>query len=517
MKKYLGAEREQFLLLPPDVEEWVPKNHISRRIIHFLARLDLKAFYDYYETQGAAGGRKGPAGRPPYDPRMMLALLFYAMYKGARSSRQMEELVRSDLGARMIAGGKILPDHSIFAAFRKRHAPHMKQALAQVILLCAREGLVDLEHVSIDSTIIKANASKNRQLKLEKLQKEYEAAKALAEKYLDEANQADASEQKKRWNKAKRAEKKAEGLEEALDFLRSQITPDEKTGVTEEETAAAKEQRSKLAAELKSHREKLGLSRSELQRLSGIPRRRLADYESGARLIKSSHIGPLEAILQWAIPDLPKLRRGRKKRKASGIPADKASVNTTDRSAYFIGRRKKPFVLGYLPQIAVCGKNQIIVAAGLAPTNNDEPFLATLVREAEALLDKKIKIATADSGYWGEGGKAIQTLTDEGRTVLCPPRGKRMQPAANPPSGSQPEAASVAKDTISRMRSALATPEGKAIYNRRSGIVEPVNARIKGLMRVPRFLTRGAINVFGEFCAYAAMHNFLKLVRAGAV
>lgn len=513
MKKYVGAERDQLLLLPPDIQDWVPKDHFARLLMDLVAHLDLSSFYSYYEKDRESGKRKSLAGRPPYDPRMLLTLFYYALYKGHASSRDMEELTRSDLGARLIVGGKILPDHSIFAAFRKRHAPDMKDALAQVILLCHGAGLIDLEHVSIDSTVIKANAAKSQHADLDRVAKEYEAAKALAENYLNLADQADDEDQKKLKRKAQRAEAKAEHLEGILRFFQSLPENSVSEDPAKPRNEEVKDERRQLGETIQQQRKSLDLSQSALSVLTGIPRRRLSDYENGQRLISLVHIGPLQEVLQIAVPHLPVFSRPRKK----ATKSTKRLINMTDPDAYLIKRRNKPYVVGFLPQLAVCGKYQIIVGAGLALTNNDEPFLAELVRSTEALLGEKIKVVSADSGYWGEGGMQIQVLIDEGRIVLCPPRGKRLKPA--PSTTTCPLAPPADKETVTKtitmMREKLDSTEGKALYDRRSAIVEPVNARIKGLMRFPKFLTRGAVSVLGEFCAFSALHNILKLVKAG--
>ena len=129
----------------------------------------LRAFYDAYEVKEDTS--KGAAGRPPFDPKMMLLLMFYCMFKRQFSSRAMEAFVQTDLGARLIVGGTILPDHSTFFNFRKRHQENLKEAFVEVLMLCVAAGKVDLKHVSADGTKFEANASRHSSVKVDEMEK----------------------------------------------------------------------------------------------------------------------------------------------------------------------------------------------------------------------------------------------------------------------------------------------------------------------------------------------------------
>src|SRR2546423_14806099 len=87
------ARRDQPFLVPPDMREWLPADHLVWFVLDVVAGLDLAAF--------RAGRRLGGAGRAAYDPGMLLALLIYAYAGGQRSGRQIERLCHRHVGFRI--------------------------------------------------------------------------------------------------------------------------------------------------------------------------------------------------------------------------------------------------------------------------------------------------------------------------------------------------------------------------------------------------------------------------------
>src|SRR5215218_5033431 len=79
----------------------------------------------------------GAAGRPAYEPSMMVALLLYAYARGNRSSRGIERACVEDIAYRVVAGN-LAPDHSTIAEFRCRHERALGEVFSGVLGLCAR-------------------------------------------------------------------------------------------------------------------------------------------------------------------------------------------------------------------------------------------------------------------------------------------------------------------------------------------------------------------------------------------
>jgi transposase len=83
-QNFLPCDRDQELLLPPSLREWLPEDHLAWFVLDAVAELDLAAFYSSYREDGW--------GAAAHDPEMMVALLVYAYAIGERSSRAIERL-----------------------------------------------------------------------------------------------------------------------------------------------------------------------------------------------------------------------------------------------------------------------------------------------------------------------------------------------------------------------------------------------------------------------------------------
>jgi transposase len=149
-QNFIAGDREQVLLLPPDLREWLPAGHLARFVIDAVDELDLAAFYGAYRRDGW--------GRPAYDPALMVALMLYAYAKGVRSSREIERRCVEDVAFRVIAAN-LAPDHATIARFRAGHERALGELFGQVLGLCARAGLVRAGVLALDSTKLHANAS----------------------------------------------------------------------------------------------------------------------------------------------------------------------------------------------------------------------------------------------------------------------------------------------------------------------------------------------------------------------
>jgi transposase len=117
-QNFLPCDREQELLLPPSLREWLPEDHLAWFVLDAVDEIDLTAFYGVYRDDGW--------GRAAFEPAMMMALLLYAYAVGERSSRGIERRCREDVVFRVITANRI-PDHATIARFRARHEPDSPQ------------------------------------------------------------------------------------------------------------------------------------------------------------------------------------------------------------------------------------------------------------------------------------------------------------------------------------------------------------------------------------------------------
>lgn len=148
--RFVSPDRDQSFLLPPDMRDWLPEDHLVWLVLDAVAEIDLAVFEAEYRADGL--------GRPAFAPGLMVALLVYGYAVGERSSRSIERRCREDVAFRVICAG-LAPDHATIARFRLRHRAAFGVLFSQVLALLAEAGMVRLGSVALDGTKIAANAS----------------------------------------------------------------------------------------------------------------------------------------------------------------------------------------------------------------------------------------------------------------------------------------------------------------------------------------------------------------------
>ena len=95
-------------------------------------------------------------------------LLLYAYCLGTVSSRKIERACYEDLAFRVLTGNQ-QPDHSRIRDFRSRNLEGLKGLFVQILRLCHKAVMVSLGHVTLDGTKVKANASKHKAMRHERM------------------------------------------------------------------------------------------------------------------------------------------------------------------------------------------------------------------------------------------------------------------------------------------------------------------------------------------------------------
>jgi hypothetical protein len=96
-----------------------------------------------------------------YAPSLMLKVWFYVYALGMTSARRLEQRIREDLGLSYLAGGQ-RPDIWALGALRRRHGRALNDVFTQVVEMARELGLGRLGTVAIDSTRVRAWASRDR-------------------------------------------------------------------------------------------------------------------------------------------------------------------------------------------------------------------------------------------------------------------------------------------------------------------------------------------------------------------
>ena len=153
MTPFIQCDRKTPYLLPPSVQDWLPKDHLARFVVDIVSQLDLGPLEKAY------GGR----GSRAYHPEVLLSLLFYGYATGVFSSRSLERATYDSVAFRYITANTH-PDHDTIASFRKRFLSELKPLFTQILMIAHQLGVLKLGNVSLDGTKVKANASKHHAL-----------------------------------------------------------------------------------------------------------------------------------------------------------------------------------------------------------------------------------------------------------------------------------------------------------------------------------------------------------------
>jgi transposase len=519
-KEFRPVDREQQFLLPPDMRDWLPVDHQVWFVIDAVARMDTSVF--------AARAKLGGAGRAPYDPDMVVALLVWAYAGGITSSRQIERRCREDVAFMVVSAGS-RPDHATIARFRAEHEAAFEALFTQVLILCGRAGMGGLAHVAVDGTKIAASASKAAMADADRLRR-------IARRLIDEAAAVDAAEDAELG--AARGDELPETLRDPqrrrklIDELvnDAEADPDPERGakrrraaeradrvgqlmgtLTERALAKAEPAVGKALARVEKASHALVATRQRLRQAHQVRAAKLADAARAGHRLPGTAPPPLEQHpkLHRAAESLRKAQQ-RLTKTVALAETNTGKINMTDPDCRLMPTTDG-FIAGYNEQIVVAADYLILAVHVTCDTGDVEQF-TTMIDKAEAAVeilrtarnepDLAIGTALADCGYNSE-----TNLTAEGPDRLIA-QGKRHQPAGeHPPATAPPEHAPAREHMAWR----LSTDDGKRLYRKRGATVEPVNAHLKDRRGQRRFARRGLPAVTAEAHLAAAVTNLLRL------
>jgi transposase/IS5 family transposase len=458
-KTFRPYDPDQVLLMAPVLCDWIPEGDLA----HFVAdlvetgTLDLSAIYDSYEEE---------RGFPPYDPRLMVKLLVYGYANGTMSSRKLERATYRDVAVRMLCADQH-PDYRSIARFRKRHLEALGELFVQALRLCKRAKLVGLGSLALDGTKLRANASRHKAMSYDRMVK-----------------------------KEQQLEAEIAQLRENVDALLSEA---ERVDAEEDERFGPDRRGDELPEELQRREQRLAKIREAKEAL-----------ELEAREAETARRAELE-------------EQGKKPRKPPGgrdpfAPKPTAQRNFTDPESKIMKTSDGSYQQCYSGQAVVDETAQVIVVAELSDQAADarqlDPALEQLDQNLDA-IDAQLPdgaAVTADAGYFSE--ENVETCEQHGLDgYIATGRFKHSEP--------QPPAArgAIPKDATPKQRMArkTRTKKGRAIYSRRKAIVEPVFGQIGTVQDGRRVLIRGKPAARAQWRLECAIHNLLKLHRAGGL
>jgi transposase len=370
-QNFLTCDRDQPMLLPPDLRDWLPADHLAWFVIEAIDELDLEPFYAAYRCDGH--------GAAAHEPKMMLTLLAYSYAVGERSSRGIERRCREDVAFRVICANQI-PDHATIARFRVRHEAALADLFGQVLGLCADAGLVQVGVLAVDGSKLEASASNHATRSYEQ----------IAREILAEAGRIDAAE------------------DELTAPPAATSSPNSSRPVTAGAPGFARPRSGSSGAATPEP-----VPRDRAERLEIGRRRLVEDWRTECRANRDYEAYRARGVMRDG------RRFGRPPDPHTPPAQPEGKINLTDPDSMNM-KAYRGYVQGYNAQ-TVTTERQIIVAAEIAPDGLDfaqlDPMICAAERElAEAGVKERPGVVLADAGYWPN--EHIDRLRERGITPL---------------------------------------------------------------------------------------------------
>jgi transposase len=451
--RFVNLDRDTPLLLPPNLRDWVPADHLAHFILDAVEALDLR------QVQVNKRG----TGDEQYPPSMMLALLIYCYASGIFGSRRIEQSTYDSVPVRLITADTH-PDHDTICTFRRENKALLAESFVKVLQLAQELKVLKVGQITtaVDGTKVLANASKHSAVSYERAGEMIAQLELEVQELIGKAEQADATPLQ-------------EGLRIPEEIVRRQ---ERKAALAQARAEIEARAQARYAAELAEHEKKMA--------------ERAARQERGEKAG-----GPP--------PSAP-----------SPQPKSSEQYNFTDpESRIMKAGSGQHFEQSYNAQAAVEVESRLIVAAPVSTAPNDKEQLVPTLQGIPAPVGS-VSVVLADNGFFSEKAVGQIERTASGTVVYAAVEKtghhrsvadleKKME---QPPPG---EGASLTEV----MRHRLKTESGKALYKLRQQTVEPVFGIIKSAMGFRQFMLRGLEKVTLEWQLVCVAYNFRRLHRMG--
>jgi len=510
MARYKAYDYDQLLMVPVSLEEQLVPGTLEYAIHDVIEeRLDLSMFDDRYCND--------ETGRKAIAPKVMTKIVLFGYSRGLTSSRSLERACRENVTFMALTCGQ-KPDHSTIAAFVSSMGQDVEALFTQVLLVCDEEGLLGGTHFSLDGLKLSSNASKEWSGKHADLKKKHEALDRKVKEVVREHRAADKREGKKashtdrkrRERRINRLRQKAERIEKFLsenDPRKGKRGKEIQSNVTDNESA------------------KMVSSHGVVQ---GYNANAVVD-EKAQVVVHSQVFGDgddgdhASDMLEGAKQDL----------EAAGMEEPLNGVPFSADTSYHS-----------IKNLEACREHQVDAYIPDRNFRKRDPRFAEAGRHRRS-VDKHKKRYKSKKRWFKPSDF---TWDDHKKTMVCPAgthlyiRSRRCEIQGQFFTSYQaPKRACCgchlrsqclrSEKTTARqiyvllgtrpgsiteaMRHKIDTPEGRKIYGKRLGIVEPVFGNIRACKKMDRFTLRSRKKVNVQWALYCMVHNIGKIGTFG--
>jgi len=479
---------KELLLFPASIGEYLAEDDLAHVVDEAVDEIDLTAYYQ----------KISPVGNPSYHPALMIKLWFYGYATRTYSSRRIEEKLHKDVAFIYLAGMQ-KPDFKTISEFRRKNLSELKKSFVDILQICRRLGLIEFGEISIDSKIIKANASISRTYGEEKVSREQEEIEKAIREYLEKVNRTDIKEDQKygadgRDNKLPqcirnkdRRIKRMRQIAKELKQVRQSLKDRKNINLTDTDA---------------------GVQVDKFRKIAGY--RSQVAVDSKRQIILANSVTSKAVDMQELIPMTDQVIENIKKLKSvetrNSTKAEKIKVLAD--SGYGSGENlaeieKRSNIDPYIPDMRYQGKQR-----GRKTAEGYEFHSSKFIYHKEENYCVCPEGKTLNFVKLQRHHNKEYLLYKSSNCKKC----KHFQNCAN---GRKSKYIWISKDRhlVEKMREKLSKEEGSKIYRRRKITVEPVLGNLSQNLGFREFLLRGLEKVRGEYSLICTAHNILKIAK----
>jgi len=476
------VDRQQTTMAMIHVEELIPADHKARAIWDLVGKMDLSRFTEPLRTAA------GCAGRPAWDPHLLVSVWIYAYSEGIGSAREIERVMQWEPGMQWL-GGLVAVNHHTLSDFRVDHKEALDELFAQLLALLESAGLVSLQQVMHDGTKIRTQAGGDSFRREKTLRERLKQAREVVTQMGDPRAEAPAKDRKQ----AAR-ERAAREREERLDAALEELTALQAEKKKESEKAEVRVSLTEPEARLMKHADNAIVPSYNAQ----------ISTDSGSKIIVGAHLSQCSSDAQSLMPAI-----------------DEVGKNL----------EKKP--------------GQVVVDGGYTNRNNIVECAAQQIDLVGSLRDPKERSAAAmkSLGIAPEFAPSAFRILDDGKRLECPAGctlealrknrkrgdlyqqyqargadcgGCRYQPQCCPGKPGRGRTVSIRLEEqadVAAFRKKVETAEYRATYKKRSEVAEFPNAWIKEKLGLRKFRVRGLLKAGSELLWACLTYNIMQWER----
>jgi transposase len=444
--------------------------------------MDLSRFSEAFRTS------RGCAGRPDWDPQLLVSVWVYAYSEGISSAREIERLMEWEPGLQWL-GGLVAVNHHTLSDFRVNHKPALDELFAQLLAILESAGLVNLEQVMHDGTKIRTQAGADSFRREKTLRERLKQAQEVVAQMGDPRSGAPAQDRKQA-ARERVARERAEHLEAAL----KELTTLQEEKQSDEEKAAVRVSLNEPQARLMKHGDN-AIAPSYNAQIS---------TEAEHKVIVGAHLSQCSSDAQSLMPAMEEVARNLEK-KPGQVVIDGGYTNRGN--------------------IMQCAAEQIDLVGSLPdPKERSAAAMKSLGIAAE-FAPSEFRIVDNGKGLECPAGCQLQPLRKNRKRgdlyqqyqargedcVTC-----RNQPQCCPNQPQRGRTVSIRLEEqadVAVFRKKMEDPKYRAIYRKRGEVAEFPNAWIKEKLGVRKFRVRGVVKAGSELLWACLTYNIMQWVR----